>query len=286
MAEDLDPRERPIAVFDSGVGGLTVLHELLVSLPGEDFLYLGDTARFPYGERPAAELERFSLEIAEELLARRAKLLVVACNSATAAALPALRRRMMETTLGVDVIGVVKPEALQAVAATRSGRIGLLATPATVSSGAYETAIAEADPHVSLTAVSCPELAPLIQAGEVGGGEMGDEVVATVRRYCEPLRQAEVDTVILGCTHYPLVRPMLQRLLGRGVTIVSSGAALARQAEHALGSRGLVNPRTGEGDYGFLCTGDPAAFRALGTRFLQLPMGEIAQVRLRPELAA
>ena len=133
-----DPRERPIGVFDSGVGGLTVLHELLVQLPHEDFLYLGDTARFPYGERSPQELAQFSAEIAEELLRRRTKLLVVACNSATAAALPSLRRRMLETTLGVDVLGVVRPEASQAVAATRTGRIGLLATPTTVASRAYE----------------------------------------------------------------------------------------------------------------------------------------------------
>jgi glutamate racemase len=280
------PSERPIAVFDSGVGGLTVLHELLVSLPNEDFLYLGDTARFPYGERGADELERFSMEIAEELLGRRAKLLVVACNSATAAAMPALRRRMMETTLGVDVIGVVKPDALRAVAITHTGRIGLLATPATVASGAYDQAIADADPHVALTSVACPDLAPLIQGGGVGGDGISDAVVETVRSYTLPLREARVDTVILGCTHYPLVRPMLQRLLGRGVTIVTSGAALARQVEHALSSRGLASTREGEGDYSFLCTGDPEAFRVLGTRFLQMPMGDVAQVTLRTEMAA
>src|SRR3954447_828048 len=140
------PRERPIGVFDSGVGGLTVLHELLVNLPHEDFVYLGDTARSPHRPRRAAELERFSLEIAEELVARKVKLLVVACNSATAAALPALQRRMVETTLGVDVLRVVRPGAVQAVAATRNGRIGLLATPATVASRAYEQAIAAIDP--------------------------------------------------------------------------------------------------------------------------------------------
>ncbi|MFL5846768.1 MAG: glutamate racemase [Solirubrobacteraceae bacterium] len=286
MVKDVHPRERPIAVFDSGVGGLTVLHELLVSLPNEDFLYLGDTARFPYGERTPAELERFSMEIAEELLARRAKLLVVACNSATAAAMPSLRTRMMETTLGVDVIGVVKPEALQAVATTRSGKIGLLATPATVASGAYDRAIAEADPHVELHSVPAPDLAPLIQGGATAGDAISDEVVETVRAYCAPLREAGVDTVILGCTHYPLVRPMLQRFLGRGVTIVTSGAALARQAEHALSSRGLQNPREDEGAYDFLCTGDPETFRRLGTRFLQMPMGEVTQVTLRTEIAA
>lgn len=271
-----DPRERPIAVFDSGVGGLTVLHELLVRLPHEDYLYLGDTARFPYGDRSRDELERFSLQVADELLARRAKLLVVACNSATAAALPALQARMLQTTLGIDVLGVVRPEALQAVTATRSGRIGLLATPATVASGAYAAAIAAADPHVELVSVATPELAPIIQAGS----PFDEEGVAIVRAAVAPLREAGVDTVILGCTHYPLVRPMLQRMLGPGVAIITSGAALARQVEHALGSRGLARIRQGEGDYHFLSTGDPEAFRMLGTRFLQLPLGTVEQVTL------
>jgi glutamate racemase len=255
-----------------------VLHELLVSLPHEDFVYLGDTARFPYGERSPAELERFCAEIAEELLARGVKLLVVACNTATAAALPALRRRMMETTLGIDVLAVVRPEAVGAVAATRSGRIGLLATPATVQSGAYAEALAAVDPHVTLVAVACPDLAPIIQRGF----PFDDDVVRTVREYVAPLRAAEVDTVILGCTHYPLIRPMLQRMLGRGVEIVTSGSALARQVEHALSARSLGNPRAdGEGDYRFLCTGDVEAFRALGTRFLQLPLGDVEHVALR-----
>ena len=245
-------------------------------LPHEDFVYLGDTARFPYGERTPQELEAFSLQVAEELLARRCKLLVVACNSATAAALPGLQQRMLETTLGVDVIGVVRPEALQAVAETRNGRIGLLATPATVASGAYERAVHAADPHVDLVSVPCPDLAPIIQ----GGFPFDRHVVDTVRGYCEPLRDSGVDTVILGCTHYPLVRPILQRLLGRGVAILSSGAAAARQVEHALASRGLDAARTGEGEYSFLCTGDVDKFRALGTRFLQMPLGEVTRVEL------
>jgi glutamate racemase len=276
MAPSPHPRERPVAVFDSGVGGLTVLHELLVALPHEDYVYLGDTARFPYGERTVEELERFTLEVAEVLLSRGAKLLVVACNTATAAALPALRARMMETTLGIDVIGVVRPEALQAVTSTRSGRIGLLATPATVASGAYASAVHGADPHVELVSVPCPDLAPIIQ----GGFPFDERVVETVRGYCEPLREARVDTVILGCTHYPLVRPMLQRFLGRGVRIVTSGEALARQVEHALSSRGLESTREGEGDYRFLSTGDADTFRRLGTRFLQLPLGEVDRVEL------
>jgi glutamate racemase len=272
-----DPRLRPIGVFDSGVGGLTVLQELLVWLPREDFVYLGDTARFPYGERSREELERFSVEIAEELLRRRAKLLVVACNAATSAALPCLTERMRETTLGIDVLGVVRPEALRAVAATRSGRIGLLATPTTVASGAYERAVAAVDPHVTLRAVPCPTLASIIQEGR----QFDAQVVGFVRELCAPLRRECVDTVILGCTHYPLIAPMLQRILGPEVTLVSSGAALARQVEHALSARDLANSRTDEqeGQSRFLCTGEIDSFRELGTRFLQMPLGEVEQVQ-------
>ena len=275
-------RRRPVGVFDSGVGGLTVLHELLVALPHEDFLYLGDTARFPYGDRAPAELEAFALEIADALVGRGAKLLVVACNSATAAALPALRARF-ETgdERGVDVIAVVEPEAQAAVVATRVGRVGLLATPATVASGAYERAIAAADPHIRLESVACPDLAPIIQ----GGFPFDQRVVETVRGYCEPLRAAGVDTVILGCTHYPLVRPMLQRMLGPGVTLVSPGAAIARRVECALSARGLDSPRADEGAYDFLCTGDPGTFRSLGTGFLQMPLGEVDRVELREATA-
>jgi glutamate racemase len=279
-----DPRTRPIGVFDSGVGGLTVLHELLVALPNENFLYLGDTARFPYGTRSPEELEAFAVDVASALVVRRAKLVVVACNSATAAAMPALQRRMMETTLGVDVLGVVRPEAVQAAALTRTGRIGLLATPTTVSSGAYADALAAVDPHVTLTAVPCPDLAPIIQGGE----EFDHALVDIVRGYCRPLRDANVDTVILGCTHYPLVRPLLQRMLGPGVELVTSGAALARQVGHALASRNLAHPGEPdrEGDYRFLTTGDVESFRALGTRFLQMPLGEIEHIDLAAEVAA
>jgi glutamate racemase len=281
-------RRRPVGVFDSGVGGLTVLHELLVQLPAEDFVYLADSAHMPYGQRSPQELEGFALEIAEELLARRIKLLVVACGSASAAALPALRRRMMQTTMGVDVLGVVQPGAVQAVAATRSGRVGVLATPVTVESGAYAAAIAAADPFVEVTSVACPDLAQIIE----DGFPFEERVVETVRGYCAPLREAGVDTVVLGCTHYPLVRPMIQRMLGPRVKIISYGEPLAHQVEHVLGARGLAHPRGdeggdalptvdgAEGDYSFLCTGDADAFRALGTRFLQMPLGPVQTVSL------
>ena len=270
-------RRRPIGVFDSGVGGLTVLHELLVALPHEDFLYLGDTARFPYGERSPEELLAFSHEIADELVARGAKLLVIACNSATAAALPELRARFADRGEdSIDVLGVVTPESQAAVVATHSGRVGLLATPATVASGAYDRALDAADSHVQLTKVPCPDLAPIIQ----GGFPFDESVMDTVREYCGPLRQARVDTVILGCTHYPLVRPMLQRMLGPRVTLIAPGAAIARRVELALEARDLASPKEGEGDYRFLSTGDPEVFRALGTRFLQMPLTDVTQVDL------
>ena len=265
--------ELPIAVFDSGVGGLTVLHECLVSLPHEDFLYLGDTARFPYGDRPAEELRAFALELADILLNRGAKLLIVACNSATAAALPALREHL---TGRVGVVGVVAPESRLAAQVTRNGRVGLLATAATVASGAYETALHAVAPDATLESVAAPELAPLIQAGH----EVDERVVEQVERLCAPLRAADVDTVILGCTHYPLVRPMLQRALGRRVEIVSSGAAIAEEVERSLAAAGLARPEGCRGDYRFLCTGDPEAFRAVGTRFLQLPLGEVRHVEV------
>jgi glutamate racemase len=262
----------PIGVFDSGVGGLTVLHELLVSLPAEDYVYLGDTARFPYGGRTPAELQTFAVQIAGHLVDRGAKLL----------ALEAVQDHLVRTRSDVEVIGVVSAATQLAVAGSRSGRIGLLATPATVASGAYERAVATADPHVHLESVGCPDLAPIIQSGF----PFDDSVVEIVREYCAPLRAAEIDTVILGCTHYPLVAPLLQRMLGRGVSLVTSGTGVARSVERALAARALLNERESEGGYRFLCTGDPDAFRELGTRFLQMPLGDVDQVELRTTLAA
>jgi glutamate racemase len=267
-------------VFDSGVGGLTVLHELLVSLPGEDYLYLGDTARFPYGEKTPTELRAFAVEIADHLVDQGAKLVVIACHSASAAAAATLESHLRARD--IDVIDVLRPAAQIAVVRTHSGRIGLLATPATVSSGAYERAIAAADPHVHLESVACPDLAGIIQSGF----PFDESVVETVRGYCAPLREAGVDTVILGSTHYPLCAPILQRTLGRGVTLVTSGAGVARSVERALAARDLLNPQPGEGSYEFMCTEDPRAFRDLGTRFLQMPLGQVQAVRLRGRMAA
>jgi glutamate racemase len=251
-----------------------VLHELLVSLPTEDYLYLGDTARFPWGERPETELREFGVEVVDHLLAAEAKLIVVACNAMSSVALETIEEHVRGRD--VDVIGVVTAATQLAVAGSRTGRIGLLATTTTVASGAYERAVRAADPHVHLVSVPCPGLAPIIQ----GGFPFDEHVVELVREYCAPLRAAEVDTVILGCTHYPLVAPMLQRMLGRGVTLVTSGAGVARSVERALTARGLLNPRRSEGSYRFRCTADVESFRELGTRFLQMPLGEVVHVEL------
>ncbi|HZO98367.1 MAG TPA: glutamate racemase [Gaiellaceae bacterium] len=256
---------RPIGVFDSGVGGLTVLHECLVTMPNEDFVYLGDHARLPYGPRPLDEVRRFAFEIAGYLEALGVKLIVVACNTATSAALPALQE-----SLAVPVVGVITPEAAAAVRATRNRRIGLLATEATVAAGRYETLVRALDAGAHVTAVACPKLVPLIEAGE--------QTVDAVAEYAAPLRAAGCDTVILGCTHYPLIRPVFQRVFGRDVTLVFSAEETAREVAETLERKGFGNERTRDGAYRFLTTGDPALFRSLGERFLQLPLADVERV--------
>src|SRR4051812_12132839 len=184
--------QRPIGVFDSGVGGLTVLHECLVSMPGEDFVYLGDTGRFPYGQWSLPELRRFGAELTAWLEAEGVKLVVVACNTATAAALPTLQRRF-----ALPILGVVTPEARAAVQTTRVRRIGVLATEPTVASGRYVEAIHDLDAGIDVVQEACPGLADEIQDGD----PYGEDTLARVRRHCEPLQAAGVDVVILGCTH-------------------------------------------------------------------------------------
>jgi glutamate racemase len=264
----------PIAVFDSGVGGLTVLHECLVSLPEEDYVYLGDDARFPYGAKSAEELRDCVQRNTAFLLDRGTKLIVIACNSAAGAGLEPARELAAER--GVEVVAVIEPEAEIAAAITDSGRVGVLATPATVAGGAYLRALGAQHRELTVTQVAAPDLAAIIQRGF----PFSEDVVAKVRAYCGPLRRARVDTVILGCTHYPLVRPMLQRFLGREVRLVTAGHALAASAQRILEARGLETANAGEGHYGFVCTGDPEAFRELGTRFLQMPLGKVELVEL------
>jgi len=268
---------RPIGVFDSGMGGLTVLHECLVTLPHEDFVYLGDGARLPYGPRPLAEVRVYAREIARFLAAEDVKLILVACNTATAAALPELQEE-----LDVPVVGVIAPEAHAAVQATRNRRIGLLATQATVTSARYERLVRTLDAGAELVAVACPRLVPLIE----GDDPFGEATVAAVRDYAAPLKAAGVDTVILGCTHYPLIRPILQRVFGRDVTLVFSAEETAREVAETLARKGIEHAADREGTYRFLTTGDPVQFRTMGQRFLQLPIGEVEHVELAALAAA
>jgi glutamate racemase len=253
------------------MGGLTVLHECLVTLPHEDFVYLGDGARLPYGPRPLEEIRRFAGEIASYLEGQGVKLIVAACNSATAAALPELQRR-----LSVPVIGVLAPEAHAAVLATRNRRIGLLATEATVASRRYPELVAALDAGVEVVAVACPRLVPLIEGDDVFGEALNE----AVREYAMPLKEAGVDTVILGCTHYPLIKPILQRVFGRGVTLVFSAEETAREAAETLARKAIENDVGREGTYRFLTTGNPELFREMGRRFLQLPIDAAEHVEV------
>jgi glutamate racemase len=268
---------RPIGIFDSGAGGLTVLHECIVTLPHEDFVYLGDGARCPYGPRPAEEIRRFALEIVSYLEQSGVKLIVAACNSATAAALPALQE-----SIDVPIVGVLTPEAHAAVQATRKRRVGVLATEATVESGRYAAAVRGLDAGVQVVTVACPKLVPLIEAGETNHA-----LVEAVREYAAPLKAAKVDTVILGCTHYPLIRRIFERVFGRGTTLIFSAEETAREVAETLARKGVENDPTREGACRFLTTGSSEEFRTLGERFLQLPIHAVEQVAVSDlELAA
>src|SRR5205085_1757424 len=239
-------------------------------MPHEDFVYLGDHARLPYGPRPLTEIRRFAREIGAYLEARDVKLILVACNAATSAALPDL-----QADLSVPVVGVITPEAHAAVQATRNRRLGLLATQATVEAGRYAELVRALDAGATLVQVACPRLVPLIEADAPF-----EEIVAAVREYAEPLKDEGVDTAILGCTHYPLIRPVLQRVFGRDVTLVFSADETAREVAETLARKRIENDPEREGTYRFLTTADPATFRAQGRRFLQLPVGEVEHVSL------
>jgi glutamate racemase len=240
-------------------------------MPHEDFLYLGDHARLPYGPRPLDEIRRFAREIGAFLESEDVKLILVACNAATSAALPRLQEE-----LSVPVLGVITPEAHAAVQATRNRRIGLLATQATVDAGRYRDLVLALDAGVTFTPLACPRLVPLIE----GDDPYGEETERAVREYAAFLKEAGVDTVILGCTHYPLIRPVFQRVFGRDVTLVFSAEETAREVAETLARKRIENESGREGRYRFLTTGDPDTFREMGRRFLQLPIGEVEHVAL------
>ena len=269
-----DEGRRPIGVFDSGVGGLTVVRALRSVLPGEDIVYLGDTARVPYGSKSPRTVERYSLACQRFLLDRGVKLVLIACNTASATALPALAAESP-----VPVIGAVEPGAASALAATSNRHLGVIGTLATVRSGAYGAAIAARDPGAALTALACPLLVPLAEEGWTD-----DEVAALVaRRYLAELfaRDPQIDTLVLGCTHYPLLRGVLERaareLAGRPVAVVDSATAMAMAAREAVSAQGRAggeagpNRRGGAGRLDCFAT-DTSRFDEVAPRFLGEPL--------------
>ena len=259
MAPGEAPVDRPVGVFDSGVGGLTVLRALTARLPQEDFLYLGDTARLPYGTKSPATVARYSVRAAESLVARGIKALVVACNTASATALPALRERFPE----LPVLGVIEPGARAACDATTSGRIAVLATEGTVAGGAYVRAIHDLRPEAQVTQIACQVFVALAEEG----WSEGEAVDAVAERYLAHL-DSRVDTVVLGCTHFPLLAGAISRQLGSARRVVDSAATTAGATAAMLESRRLVATRTIPGTLRLMATDSPERFARVGARFL------------------
>jgi glutamate racemase len=249
--------ERPIGVFDSGLGGLTVVRALLDLLPDQHLVYFGDTGRFPYGPKPTDEVLKFSLEISDLLLGRDVQMIVVACNSASAAALDQLRAHVT-----VPVIGVIEPGLRAAIAATRNRRVGVIGTVGTVASGVYQRIAAKLAPDLQLTCAACPGFVEFVEQGDVDS----DQVHVLAERLLAPVKKAGIDTLVLGCTHYPLLARTLSDVMGSEVTLVSSAEETAFEVRHTLASR--LGSRRGRRRVEFFTSGHPSTFRTLGARFL------------------
>jgi glutamate racemase len=269
-----DPR--PIGIFDSGVGGLTVARAVFEMLPNEPILYVGDNGRFPYGPRPLEEIRAFALEIAGYLTERDVKMLVVACNSIEVAAIADVA-----DAHGVPVVGVIDPGVRAAVHATRNHRIGLIGTEATVASGAYERAIARTGADVRLFSAACPVFVEHVEAGDTSS----DELLGAARGYLVPLDEEGIDTLILGCTHYPMLSGLIRMVMGEDVLLVSSAEETAKDVYAALRASSLLRAaKDGESDearHEFLTTGDPAQFRRVAHHFLGPVVGGVAPVDVR-----
>lgn len=247
--------ERPIGVFDSGLGGLTVVRALLDLVPGTDVVYFGDTGRFPYGSKPADEVLKYSLEIVDLLLEHDVRMIVVACNSAASVALEPLRDR-----LDLPVVGVIEPGLRAARRATRTGRVGVIGTVGTIASGAYQRTAAQIDSGLDLTCAACPGFVEFVEQGDIDS----DQVHVLAERLLAPVRQACVDTLVLGCTHYPLLARTIADVMGPDVVLVSSADETAFEVRAELDGSVRRIPRRVK----FMTSGDPATFRELGTRFL------------------
>ncbi len=260
--------DRPIGIFDSGVGGLTVARAVLDQLPHEPILYVGDTARGPYGPLPIAEVRAYAIDVMDHLVDSGVKALVVACNSASAAAMRDARERY-----DVPVVEVVHPAVRRAVSATRSGHVGVIGTRATITSRAYDDAFAAA-PHLVLTTQACPRFVEFVEAGITSGPEL----LGVAHDYLDPLAEARVDTLVLGCTHYPLLTGVISYVMGDGVTLVSSAEETAKDVYRTLVAHDLLrDPDLPPPVHRFVATGDPSSFAALGSRFLGPEIGRVEQ---------
>ncbi len=258
--------DAPIGIFDSGFGGLTVARAVLDQLPGEPILYLGDSARQPYGPRPIAEVRGYALEMLDQLVKEGVKMLVIACNSASSAMLRDARERY-----DVPVVEVIFPAARRAVAATRNGKVGLIATHATVTSRAYDDAFAIA-PHIELTSAACPRFVEFVENGVT----MSRELLDVAHEYLSPIIEAGCDTLILGCTHYPLLTGVISYVVGDGVTLVSSADETAKDVYRLLHDGGLARAEAAAPPvHRFRATGDAEVFRAIGRRFLGPVLGYV-----------
>ena len=266
MAPPDDQASRPIGVFDSGIGGLTVVKALRSLLPSERIIYLGDTARVPYGSKSPSTVERYSVEIAGMLLERNAKVIVVACNTASSLALPKL-----EQTCPVPVIGVIRPGAEAAIAATRNRHIGVIGTRATVRSGAYERTLKTLDSSVQVSSAACPLLVPLIEEGWLDD-PLTDRIIS---RYLEPLIERGIDTLVLGCTHYPLLSPAFQRALAGEVTLVDSARNCAIAVQQLLDQKDIRSEATGLGALEVALTDAPDNFLRVAKQALELEIGKV-----------
>lgn len=258
--------DRPIGIFDSGVGGLTVARAVLDQLPHEPIHYVGDTARGPYGPLPIAEVRAYALDIMDHLVDSGVKMLVIACNSASAAVLRDARERY-----SVPVVEVVHPAVRRAVRATRTGRVGVIGTRATIASGAYDDAFAAA-PDLALTSQACPRFVEFVEAGITGG----DDLLGVAREYLEPLQSEQVDTLVLGCTHYPLLTGVISYVMGDGVTLVSSAEETAKDVYRTLVAHDLQRVDDAPApQHRFTATGDTGDFTRLGQRFLGPEIGVV-----------
>jgi glutamate racemase len=252
-------KSAPIGVFDSGIGGLTVVSEMMRQLPHESIIYFGDTARVPYGPKSPDTVRRYSHEITSFLRAEGVKAVVVACNTATAHALPMLREE-----LPMPVVGVVDPGARAAVDASRGGAVGVIGTKGTIASGAYERAIRALAPNMRITVRACPLLVPLVEEGWTDAE--ATDIIA--REYLAPMSAAHIDTLVLGCTHYPLLKPLLARILGDDVRLIDSARETAAETGRVLDAKGLRADARSTPRHRFIASDAPQQFLELGQRFL------------------